>query len=1256
MGSRASRSGPADENLHEVDDGGFLGSLEKLFNDILDTLANSDAFSRPDSPSSFVVYAHNNPEKGIANAEYVNCLIQWLKRLRARTLSDRSPVLSHSPREDDPAAIENILSNQFCLLPANHFVNGREIITSVDKVILCGSSLLKSYCQHDFTHLYVSRIKQLYNDFQHKGREGLQRVIRNFVERQCNEEGFHHVLTELAFVALRFTYSSQSPGVIPFVLCEKDVAYLPFFEGCDHYIPLKSPTDRSCLHKAFFGILQQLYTEEYERIDSFRICYTEAKKKLENKSPAGSQMIIKEEISKALDRYSQHRTAVERDRKNRNPERLEGTCIWFTDHERFQRWRYSESSRLLWVSADPGCGKSVLTRYLVDHLLLTDDKKTTCYFFFKDDFEDQKNIENALRCLLHQLFLQKPALLSDEILRVFKNGRRQLNSFTGLWKILLDATSRQDAGEIIFILDALDECQSSGQSQLYSALNNLYNPERITHNLKFLLTSRPYSHIQRNFRVLEDRQPTIHLSGENEKEADQISQEVNIVIRAKVQELGAQLRLQSEEQELLQDELTRFPNRTYLWVFLVFDVIKNIIEITPDRLRASVRKLPQTVNTAYEKILCQSRDPSKARKILHIIVAAKRPLSLQEMAVALYIEKTHQSLAQIDFETEDRFRETIRALCGLFVTVFDSKIYLLHQTAREFLIEETSPNRQSSRSEKNSPVQWQNSFRLTDSNSILAEVCIWYVRLETTIQFFKEYAASNWCAHFRKAGSTKRKELAPLAEYLCDPTSKRGVRAWGWPAFASRSRAPLKVTALIVGSAYGLEEVVYSLLEQESDLGAVDGEYQKSALSWACENGHESVAKILLSQGNFSRARIDDPLLPNPKITEKLTNYLSKHDFVNSRDKLGQTPLHHAVSAGNRNLVNLLIENKADLAAVSKRAQTPLLTGIFKKREAIVQLLLEKGADIKFHEGTSESPLAAAVSNSSEAMTKLLLDKGADTNERPRRWPWWTPLHHAACTRSLRNGLALTSILLDKGANIEATEPEGCTPLHMAVRVYPVAVVELLLDRGANIEARNAFGCTPLHEAVWKSAVAAVELLLDRGADLEAEDDCGMTPLLIHCTFVGRKRWKEEITNLLLAKGANIEARNVDGCTPLMWAAFHRRKDMRSLLVQGGNTQAPNVDPNWPLSVAIQQWHYRTVKLLLKKGATIEARDITGTTPLLNAVEYSLLDVVKLLLEKGADIKAQNNRGETALSLTFPGDENMRQLLLENGAQAAESS
>ena len=298
---------------------------------------------------------------------------------------------------------------------------------------------------------------------------------------------------------------------------------------------------------------------------------------------------------------------------------------------------------MLWVSADPGCGKSVLTKYLVDSILPTAESRTTCYFFFKDDCEDQRSVVSALCCILHQLFKQKRILLSENILEQFEvEGEKLTNSFSELWAILLGAANDKNAGEIVCLLDAIDECEDRGRSQLAQALCKLYST-RNNFNLKFLLTSRPYGGIRRGFRPLEiPGLPVIHLSGESDVAMMKISREIDVFIKARVHGIGAGMKLRNDEQDLLLRELMRIPNRTYLWIHLTLDLIERDIDIDRTGIVKATSHLPKTVDEAYDRILSQSRDSEKAKRILHIVVAAARPLTLGEMALALTIRDSRK--------------------------------------------------------------------------------------------------------------------------------------------------------------------------------------------------------------------------------------------------------------------------------------------------------------------------------------------------------------------------------------------------------------------------------------------------------------------------------------------------------------------------------------------------------------------------------------------------------------------------------------
>ena len=105
------------------------------------------------------------------------------------------------------------------------------------------------------------------------------------------------------------------------------------------------------------------------------------------------------------------------------------------------------------------------------------------------------------------------------------------------------------------------------------------------------------------------------------------------------------------------------------------------------------------------------------------MLAATRPLTLEEMNVAFNIEKGQKSCDEVDLLAADSVGDYIKYICGLFISIINSKVYLLHQTAREFLEsrrESTSSNvtDQSSRQLKS----WKHSMEPSVSHLVLADM------------------------------------------------------------------------------------------------------------------------------------------------------------------------------------------------------------------------------------------------------------------------------------------------------------------------------------------------------------------------------------------------------------------------------------------------------------------------------------------------------------------------------------------------------
>jgi hypothetical protein len=364
--------------------------------------------------------------------------------------------------------------------------------------------------------------------------------------------------------------------------------------------------------------------------------------------------------------------------KNSNPDRVPGTCEWFLQHDRYRRWRNSTNDDLLWVSADPGCGKSVLSKFLIENELRSTESVSTCYFFFKDD-EQQGRLQSALCGLLHQLFTYKPALLRHASIEFERNGQRLFMEPLLLWRLLITAGTDPAAGHVICILDALDECKEGDRHSLIDLFKNFYNQSSIAarrrSNLKFLVTSRPYHGIEVHFQELVHKFPTIRLAGEEESKA--IGQEVQLVIKTKVTQIAEERDLKPRVRDMLESKLLSIPNQTYLWLHLIFEEIRETLDSTGRKLSSIIEKLPDSVYDAYEKILSRSKSKLEARRILGIVIAANRPLTLKEMDVILAIKDDTRLYNDLDLEGENHIKPRIRNICGLFLRVSDAKIYLI---------------------------------------------------------------------------------------------------------------------------------------------------------------------------------------------------------------------------------------------------------------------------------------------------------------------------------------------------------------------------------------------------------------------------------------------------------------------------------------------------------------------------------------------------------------------------------------------------
>lgn len=191
-----------------------------------------------------------------------------------------------------------------------------------------------------------------------------------------------------------------------------------------------------------------------------------------------------------------------------------------------------------------------------------------------------------------------------------------------------------------------------------------------------------------------------------------------------------------------------------------------------------------------------------------------------------------------------------------------------------------------------------------------------------------------------------------------------------------------------------------------------------------------------------------------------------------------------------------------------------------------------------------------------------------------------------------------------------------------AIKRNDLKRVQGLLDRGADVNAADADGWTPLMWAVASGRKEAVSLLLDKGAELNARDKEDNTAL-IHAAMA-----HPQIAEVLIARGADLNAQNKVGTTALMWAIFVDNKNLaRNLIARGADLNKQNNYGQSALMTAIAHGSTRLASDLVRAGADVRLKNKGGFTALMLAScdpKVQSATLVRLLLEKGADMNARD--------------------------------
>ena len=612
------------------------------------------------------------------------------------------------------------------------------------------------------------------------------------------------------------------------------------------------------------------------------------------------------------------RTSNYEEHRDRIDAAVPGTCTWIFEHPSYESWIASPDPTLLWISANAGCGKSVLASFLVDRLVeaaeLTDTPTNICYFFFKSDNHQQMDAVHGMQALLHQVYRQQRELVESG---TYIHDRHLKNELRHLWNAFVVAISQPEAHNTVCLIDGLDECEPKSRALLLSFISSFFKiqlgrqdkaqrdedwrreqkmagegqgsgsadrtmrgavrPEALATvgrqldrislaggegnvtsgmgdlkpKMKMIIVSRPetqikvafdvglgtkatdvsrhshpfegrllapaserYLHSTSNESTLNEESATtlrnpctmIRLMGEDEEEA--ISADVTRVVEAHIDTLVEH----GFPMDILEDvkvELIERADRTFLWVSLILNLLKEKVEAgaSPKELSHILRS--RDIFAIYAELLASRPDSPRARKMLNIILAATRPLTVQELNIALAVPPDKATkfgmvtFDTIEYDISYPFDNHIKSLCGHFIRIIRNRVYLVHETAREFLLADdqfAEPAEDIGPHDWNWPqpveygsgfaytespmtsVPFQHSFTLAEAHSLVLDICSTYLYClgrdskctkkgdaSPKTAAFLTYAAQSWDGHLAMVRRSKRRLDWGYYENLVNP-------------------------------------------------------------------------------------------------------------------------------------------------------------------------------------------------------------------------------------------------------------------------------------------------------------------------------------------------------------------------------------------------------------------------------------------------------------------------------------------------------
>jgi hypothetical protein len=352
---------------------------------------------------------------------------------------------------------------------------------------------------------------------------------------------------------------------------------------------------------------------------------------------------------------------------------LEGSYKWILDNPNFQRWRDDEQSRLLWIKGDAGKGKTMLLVGIINELTeLTANTGLLSFFFCQGTDSRLNNATALLRGLIYLLLIKQKRLISHLRTKYDHAGKElfeDANAFYALSEIFRNMLQDPRLTTTCLIIDALDECET-GLPQLLELITKTTLASST--GVKWIVSSRNRPDIDQRL-ALGDARVRLSL----ELNAKYVSHAVDVYIDHKVSQITS-IECEKALQDQVRDKMRQKADGTFLWVAFVFEELQDVLR---GEVLQVLEEVPGGLIPLYHRMVKQIQQlkrkfPEFCRRILSTATLTYRPLHLLELRILAGLEGEILHMADL---------ERMVKLCGSFLTIRENYVYLIHQSAKDYL-------------------------------------------------------------------------------------------------------------------------------------------------------------------------------------------------------------------------------------------------------------------------------------------------------------------------------------------------------------------------------------------------------------------------------------------------------------------------------------------------------------------------------------------------------------------------------------------